>query len=97
MFGRSRRTLRAEVLDLQDRLDVSRRETRAARGDCGIATREMHVWRRRAVETADRVVDVELQLRGCRREIAAYERKAYREVLPTLPQQRTALVLDVAS
>lgn len=109
LFGRS---LRRQIRDLKERLDVSKRETRAARGDCGIATREMETWKRRAIENADRVVDVELDLRECRRQLAAHQREAvrlaeleaaneaaYQVVLtrPALPRQRKARELEAAS
>jgi hypothetical protein len=112
VFGRSRRSLRAEIRALEASLDVSKRETRAARGDCGIATRDMETWRRRAIENADRLIAEANAHRECRRQLAAHERQAqrlaqleaandaaYQVVLtrPALPRQRKTRALEVAS
>lgn len=58
MFGRSRRALRRELRDLQERLDVSKRETRAARLDCGQERRDKAVLARTAEHVGDdRIAD----------------------------------------
>lgn len=106
-FGRS---LRRQIRDLEERLDISKRETRAARGDCGLATRDMETWKRRAIENAGRVVNAELDLRECRRQLAAHQREAarlaqleaaneasYQVVLTRLPRQRRVRELEAAS
>lgn len=97
MFGRSRRTLRAEIRDLEARLDTSRRETRAARGDCGIATREAQMWERLAVKHADRVTEVEYRLRDLNRLVHQYERAAHQELLGRPARRGHGAVLEVAS
>jgi chromosome segregation ATPase len=98
MFGRSRRMLRAEIRDLEARLDTSRRETRAARGDCGLATRDAETWQRRAVEFSNRVTEVEYQLRDLNRLVHQYERRANENLLPRAPRRPGCVhVLEVAS
>lgn len=94
-FGRS---LRRQIRDLEERLDISKRETRAARGDCGLATRDAETWERRAVEFADRVTEVEYRLRDLNRLLHQYERQANRDLLPREPRRRGRVhILEAAS
>lgn len=97
MFGRSRRTLRAEIRDLEARLDTSRRETRAARGDCGLATRDAETWEQRAIEWSNRVTEVEYRLRDLNRLVHQYERAAHQELLGRPARRGHGAVLEVAS
>jgi hypothetical protein len=97
MFGRSKRMLRAEIRDLEARLDTSRRETRAARGDCGLATRDAEAWERRAIEFSERVTEVEYQLRDLNRLVHQYERAAHRELLGRPVKRGFGKVLEAAS
>lgn len=93
----TKRQLRRENRELREQCALERRNAIAARGDEGLANREAEMWERRAIEWADRVTEVEYELRELRRINAAYERAAHRE-LPGRPARRGhGAVLEVAS
>jgi hypothetical protein len=71
MFGRSRRALRAEIRHLEERLAISKSETRSARLECGQQRREKAVLARTAEHIGDDRIASEKLLFAAQMTIAA--------------------------
>lgn len=93
----TKRQLRRENKELREQCALERRKAIAARANECEANREAATWERRAIEWADRVTEVEYELRELRRRNAAYERAAHRELLGRPAKRGHGAVLEAAS
>lgn len=74
----TKRQLRRENKQLREARAVDRQMAIAARGDEAIANGEADLWKRRAIENADRLIAASREIRELRRLNAALERAARR-------------------
>lgn len=93
----TKRQLRREIRELERRAEQRRREAIAARGDAAVANGEAETWKRRAYESADKLIAANYELRELQRRNAAYERAAHRELLGSPTKRGHGAVLEVAS